>query len=433
MSMSDKHTTLEEEIHKLPDTPGVYFFRGAKKKILYIGKATSLRDRVRSYLSDTLLATRGPILVKMLEEARSVTFIETDSAIEALVLEAHLIKKHQPEYNTRDKDNKSWSYVIITNENFPRVLVERERTLPEKYNDEDIKYQFGPFSSGSNLRQALKIIRKLFPYRDTCTPFVEQGPKERARTRGCFNSQIGLCPGVCTGAITRQEYARTIQHIRLFFEGKKSSLLKLLEREMKGYAKKEEFERAERVKKTLFALRHINDISMLTRDEEIDEKYREGRVGARIEAYDVSHFSGDDVIGVFVVIEDGRPKKSNYRKFKIREAGSGDTNALREMLVRRLKHTEWQTPDIVVTDGGVAQLTVAKQAFSEARPKNMPEFVSVVKNKQHKPKEILGSNEELIQQYTHEILLANAEAHRFAVAFQKMRRSKSFIHTKKKK
>jgi excinuclease ABC subunit C len=432
MSMTVSYEKLKEFTKKLPDGPGVYFFRGAKKKILYVGKATSLRNRVKSYFSENLLQTRGPLLLKMIGEAQSITHIETDSVIEALILEAHLIKKHQPEYNTRDKDNKSWSHIVITNEEYPRVLVERARTLAEKYSEEDIKYQFGPFSSGSNLRHALTIIRKLFPFRDECTPFSELTVEQKTRARPCFNAQIGLCPGVCSGAVTKAEYARAINHIKLFFEGKKASLIKTLERDMKRFAGKQEFEKAERVKRTLFSLRHINDIALINRNSEIDDKYSEGLPGVRIEAYDISHLSGSDVIGVMVVVEDGRPKKSEYRRFKIRKASAGDTNALREVIERRLNHNEWNWPNVVVTDGGAAQLHVAESLF---RRNSMPtpSFASVVKNEKHKPREIIGKEKELLEKYTPEILLANAEAHRFAVAFQKMRRAKSFIHKKRKK
>jgi len=433
MSITDPQRNLKRDIDNLPESPGVYFFRGSKKKILYIGKATSLRDRVKSYLSKNLLSARGPLLTKMLAEAKSVTYEGTDSVIEAFLLETQLIKKYQPDYNTRDKDNKSWSHVIITNEDFPRVLVERARTLPIKYSEEEIKYQFGPFSSGVSLRQALKIIRKLFPFRSTCTPFIELTSQQQKSARPCFNAQIGLCPGVCTGEVTRQEYARTINHIRLFFEGKKSSLLKTLTREMKEFAKQEKFEEAERTKRTLFSLKHINDIALISRDTEIDEKYSDKQSGVRIEAYDISHLSGTGVVGVMAVIEGGRPKKSDYRRFKIRSGRAGDTHALLEVLTRRAKHNEWKMPDIIVTDGGVAQLRVAEKVFTRESNGFKGSIVSVVKDEQHTPKRILGSSEPLIKKYTSEILLANAEAHRFAVAFQKMRRNKSFIHKKGRK
>ncbi len=427
---------LKSSIDTLPDTPGVYFFRDKKNKILYIGKATSLRDRVKSYLSKRLFAARGPLLVRMVSEAKRVTFVETDSVLEALILEAHLIKKHQPEYNTRDKDNKSWNYVIITNEDFPRLLVERAQSLPERFGDEDIKYQFGPFTSSQSLRSALKIIRKLFPYRDKCTPFVELSDAEKKKSRPCFNQQIGLCPGVCTGEVSKKEYARTIQHIKFFFEGRKSALIKSLEREMQSHAKKEEFEKAEEVKRKLFALRHINDAALLTREDEVGEKYSGGQPGVRLEAYDISHLSGEDVIGVMVVVEDGRAKKSDYRRFKIARAGSGDTGALKEVLERRLRHPEWPLPDIVVMDGGVAQKQVARRIFDkfiesgDGKVRDI-QIVSVVKDEKHQPRQILG-DKRIAREYEAEILLANAESHRFAIAFQKLRRSKRFINRSSK-
>src|SRR3989304_2857242 len=178
---------------KLPDNPGVYIFRGPKRVILYIGKATSLHTRVASYFRRDLISTRGPIIAGMIEAAKNVDFIETDSVLEALILEAQLIKKHQPPYNTKEKDNKSFNYVVITKEDFPRVMTMRGRELGElnlKPNTSNLKAVFGPFPQGSVLREALKIVRKIFPFSDNCRP--NQG-------KSCFNAQIGLCPGVCAG------------------------------------------------------------------------------------------------------------------------------------------------------------------------------------------------------------------------------------------
>lgn len=415
---------LRADAAKLPETPGVYIFRGARKNILYIGKATILKDRVTSYLSKNLLETRGPLLVKMLEEARSIAHRATDSVVEALVLEAHLIKKHKPPYNTRDKDDKSWLYVIITNEAFPRVLVERGRTLPETYGEGEVRYEFGPFSSGASLRNALKIIRKIFPYRDKCVPLDDAADKSRARP--CFHAELGLCPGVCAGWVTRKEYARTIQNIRLFFEGKKKSLMRSLETEMKRHARREEFEKAEQIKRTLFSLRHISDTALLSARDGLGGGIEE-KTAFRIEAYDISHFSGADTVGVMIALEDGHPKKSDYRRFTIRTKGQDDLRALEEVLLRRKAHDEWKMPDIVVTDGGVTQLRVADSVFGTESV-----VVSVVKDERHRPKKIIGKDKVAIKKHKTAILLANAEAHRFAIAFQKMRRSKSFLGKMKK-
>ncbi|NCN07985.1 hypothetical protein GW944_00245, partial [Candidatus Parcubacteria bacterium] len=231
----------------LPDSPGVYYFLGKGKKILYVGKATSLKDRVKSYLPTgrqalhSILMTRGPLIEKMLSEAVSVDFVETDSVLEALLLEAYEIKRIQPLYNTKEKDDKSHNYVIITKEEYPRVLIERGRNLLKIENSKlKIAKRFGPFPHGSELREALKIVRKLFPFRDKCTP--NQG-------KPCFNAQIGLCPGVCSGDINKKDYRKLIKHLELFFEGKKDKVVKSLEKEMKALAKEEKFEEADKVKK----------------------------------------------------------------------------------------------------------------------------------------------------------------------------------------
>ena len=217
---------------KLPDAPGVYIFRDAKKKILYVGKATSLRNRVRSYFNTDIKNTRGPLIVKMLEEAQNVDWTETDSVLEALILEANLIKKHQPDHNTKEKDNKSFNYLVITKEEFPRVLVVRGRELFSDWKEKDVKYLFGPFPNGGALKDAMKIVRKIFPFRDTCVP----SDNAQTKSKPCFNRQLGLCPGVCSGEVTKTEYAVIMHHIRLLFEGKKPKLLQELERNMKKAA-----------------------------------------------------------------------------------------------------------------------------------------------------------------------------------------------------
>ncbi len=247
-----------KKIAKFPDTPGVYLFKRAGK-ILYIGKATSLRDRVKSYMSKTVFDTRSPLITKMLDNFDNIEYIKTDSVLEALVLEANLIKKYQPEANIKEKDNKSFNFVVITKEDYPRVLIVRGRELLASRkstwtSDVQVAYTFGPFPNGSQLREAMKIIRKMFPYRDKCQP--NSG-------RPCFNKQIGLCPGVCTGEVTKEEYQKQIQNIILFFEGNKKKLLKNIEEQMKSFAESHEFEKANIAKHTLFSLNHIQDIALI--------------------------------------------------------------------------------------------------------------------------------------------------------------------------
>jgi excinuclease ABC subunit C len=402
-----------ENIKKLPDTPGVYFFTDDAGNVLYIGKATSLRDRVRSYLSADLPETRGPLLVKMMIEATNINFENTDSVLEALILEANLIKKHKPPYNTAEKDDKSFNYVVITKEDFPKVLTVRGRELEmEKINEEGKKYQaiFGPFIQGGSLREALKIIRRIFPYRDNkCTPLSG---------RPCFNRQIGLCPGVCTGEISKDEYKEIIKNIKLFFEGKKKAIVKSLEKEMAAHAKNRDFEKASQIKKTVFALEHIQDIALI-------KNYRPQNVSGlktvRIESYDIAHMSGKNVVGVMTVVEDGEARRGEYRKFKIKQnPGVNDTAALKEILSRRLNHEEWPMPQIIVVDGGKAQINAAEAVLKE---RNLTiDVVSVVKDERHKPREILGK-QSLVTKYESDILIANSESHRFAITYHRKLRS----------
>jgi excinuclease ABC subunit C len=449
-------------LEKLPDAPGVYFFIGPPKhsdakatlgrEILYIGKATSLRDRVRSYFGPDLIQTRGRLLVDMVSLADTIDFTQTDSVLEALLLEANLIKTHHPKYNTKEKDNKSYNYVVFTNEDFPKILTIRGRTL--LMDDEKVggkkkyKYIFGPFPHGAQLKEAMKIIRRIFPYSDDkCTSCEEQMKKYHpglsatppnlggdaslrageVRCRPCFNRQIGLCPGVCTGEISKQDYAEHISNLKLFFEGKKKALLRNLEKQMSDYADKQEFEKAGEISKTIFALNHIQDIALLKSENKIVSESAGGLVtdsdhAFRIEAYDVAHSSGKHVVGVMTVVEDGEPKKSDYRKFKIKlNPGVNDTAALKEILRRRLGHLEWSMPDLIVVDGAQAQLNVAMEVLKE-RGLNI-NLVSVVKDERHKPRDIMG-DQKLAESYKNLIILANSEAHRFAVSYHRNRRDR---------
>lgn len=396
---------------KLPDAPGVYFFLGPKKQIFYIGKATSLKNRVRSYFTDDIKEKRSEFIEKMVQEALTIEFTETDSVLEALILETNLIRTHKPLYNTRSKDDKSYNHLIITNEEFPRVLVVRGKDLTEKYTSEEIKYEFGPFTSGSLFREALKIVRKLFRFYDTSSRVGEEKTKF-AKGKMDFNRQIGLYPDVQS----KKEYLKTIRHIRLFFEGKKHLLLKELENEMMAYAKEEKFEEAQVTKKRMFALTHIQDIALIKNDNRI---YRDDK-RVRIEAYDIAHMGGKDMVGVMTVIESGEVAKDEYRKFKIKTLDdANDPAALKEVLERRLKHDEWPLPQIIVVDGSTAQKN-AMEAVLRATGHMIP-VVAVVKDERHKPIRLVGQKH-LLELHKESILHANAESHRFAIAYHRLKR-----------
>ncbi len=389
----------------MPDKPGVYLFKGLRGSILYVGKATSLTSRVKSYCDKRLADTRGPHIVSMVEQAKRIETITTDSVLEALILEAALIKKHQPVFNTKEKDNKSFTYVVFTKEDFPRVLPVRGRILADTTKQLPYKVAdvFGPFPQGGALKEAMKITRKIFPWRDTCKP---------AQGKPCFNKQIGLCPGVCTGEVSKTEYGKMIRKLKLFFSGKKDNVIALLEKDMAKAVKALAFEEAERIKRTIFSLNHIQDVSLI-KDTSLSDQPRSGKT--RIEAYDVAHTSGKFMVGVMVVVEDGEASKQSYRKFKIKTVdGPNDTAALTEILERRLEHADWELPRMFVVDGSTAQIRAAEKVLKEAGIE-IP-VVSVVKDEHHRPKEVKG-NRALVRKYENDILLANHESHRFALAY----------------
>jgi excinuclease ABC subunit C len=394
---------------KIPDLPGVYFFK-KEKEFLYIGKATSLRDRIKSYFGKDLVDRRGVKILKMVEVSDVIEWKVTDSVLEALMLEASLIKKHNPEANTLGKDNKSYNHIIITKEEHPRVILVREHDL--KHNNKlnfEIKYQFGPFPQPSQLKEALKIARRIFPFRGE----KDFGQSQNKKRISFLNVELGLSPDF--SVVSKQEYQKTIRNLKLFFEGNKKILKRKIEKEMLEKAKKQEFEKAEQLKRQIFALDHIQDIALLKNKKHFNLK--------RIEAYDIAHMSEKNKVGVMTVLEKGELKTSEYRKFNIRRKDGGDTGALQEVLKRRFFRKDWEFPDLIVADGGISQLNVAKKTLLEKKLK-IP-IVSVLKDAQHKPKKILG-DVDIAEKNEREILLSNAEAHRFAIKFHRQKRNKSF-------
>lgn len=401
---------------KLPDTPGVYYFLGAKKEILYLGKATSLRNRVQSYFTDDIADKRSKLIENMVIEAKTVEFTETDSVLEALILEANLIRTHKPKFNTIGKDDKSYNHLVITKEEYPRVLVVRAKDLTEKYHDDDLLAEFGPYPSGALFKEALRIIRKLFKYYDTKVPVGKEKTKI-ARSKIDFNTQIGLYPE----STDKGEYLRTIKHIRLFFEGKKREIIADLEKNMHEFAKDEKFEEADSLKKKIYALEHINDISLLKNEF---KTYRD-ETNVRLEAYDVAHLAGESMVGVMTVVEGNTASTDEYRKFKVQSvSGPNDTAALREILSRRLNHAEWELPQVIVVDGSTAQKNAAERVLKQ-RSLHIP-VVGVVKDEKHKPVRIIGQKK-LIDKHKDSILLANAESHRFAISYHRKDKRKNLL------
>jgi len=416
----------------IPKAPGVYFFRKGRD-ILYIGKATELKSRIKSYFGKDLIETRGPVILDMVFKSDDLKWEVTDSVLEALILESELIKRYQPKYNTKEKSGKSFNYVCITRDVLPRVVLVRGKELQEKENFSRLTLPrvrggayttkkspslytnvYGPYPHGAQLREAVKIIRRIFPFLDDKSKNYEE-----------FYRQINLLPDL----EDTKMYRENIKNINLFFQGKKKKILQNLKKEMASYAKAREFEKAGEIKRQIFALGHINDIALL-KNEPLGHPMSKW-VSFRIEAYDVAHMSGKNMVGVMTVVENGNAIKSEYKKFKIRtQSGANDTGALTEILDRRFNHLEWRMPDLVVVDGSLAQINVAKKALKN-NGLEIP-VVSVVKNERHKPVGTKGDSL-IARKYEAQILLANSEAHRFAIAYHKDMRGKNFLNLKKKK
>ena len=395
---------------EISSKPGVYFWKQGDS-ILYIGKATNLKNRVGSYLQKNLMERRGPLIVKMIDESDHIEFRETESVLEALLLETYLIKKHQPIYNSKEKDNKSHNYVVITREKPARVYTVRGRMLQNMEHKHLVKHSFGPFPQGQLLQEAMRIIKKIFPY---------LGRSQKNTYADEFYKQIGQLPSM-ENRFDYDVYAENITYIVMLFSGKKQSIIQTLKKKMNTYAQHQEFERAARIRNQIYALEHIRDIALMKHDFET-AYYQQS---LRIEAYDIAHLQGQAMIGVMVVHNGVELEPENYRLFTITTQDKAhDPGALKEVLERRLKHTEWTQPDIIVVDGGMIQKRVMESVLRSVNL-SIP-VVSVVKDDKHKAKGILGQKK-IIETYSKEIILINAESHRFAIHHHIQKRGKIFL------
>ena len=396
---------------KLPDSPGVYTFRDYAKKPLYIGRATSLKDRVKSYFASDLIVTRGPRIIDMVTKAKSLTWETSDSVLEAIILESALIKRYQPFYNVDERDDKSSQYVIITEEEWPRVFLARARDFDAAFNEKRLPYAvkacFGPYPHTGLIKEALKILRRLFPFRDK----KAYDPRHESFYRALGRSPLTLHDGA------HDLYIRTIKYLILFFEGKKKQLRSRLQRELKSQIKKLAFEEAGETKRLLYALDHIHDIALIKQDKNSSAK------NFRIEAYDIAHLSGIETVGAMAVSMNGEPMTSEYRKFKLSKDANDDIAGLSEILSRRLNHTEWTFPDLIVVDGNETHVKHAENILRSRRIA-IP-VVAVTKDETHTASRLIGLPE-LVETYKREIIAVNAEVHRFALAYHRLRRGKAF-------
>lgn len=305
--------------------------------------------------------------------------------LEAIILEANLIKKYWPKYNIRERDNRSFVYIVIPKQDFTKPMIVRGREL-KKFPASKAEI-FGPYKSLTTTETALKIIRRIFPY-STCQ--INSG-------KPCFDYQIGLCPGACFGAISKEDYQKNIENIILLLKGRKKTLLKRLEKENPTQAE---------------ALKHLADVALISQED-----YYLTPQFNRIEGYDISHLAGKETYGSLVVFQNGKPKKQDYRLFKVKNAPPHDDfKALEEVILRRLRHFEWHYPDLIFVDGGRPQIDYLTKVFSQHNIK-IP-LVGISKYGGDKlvfPKKTKKSFQELAETIKPILLKVREEAHRFAI------------------
>src|SRR3989344_2235345 len=295
---------------KLPQKSGVYIFKSSQGKILYVGKAINLYHRVSSYFNSKAFG-KTAVLVS---EIASLETIIVESELEALILEANLIKKYLPLFNVRLTDDKDYLYIGITKEDFPKVVFIRKQDL------KSLKKFFGPFPSGRTVRETLKMLRRVFPW---CSG---------ERNRACFYYHLGLCPGACLGLINKQDYNKIISRFSKFLDGKKEELVSELNSEMKEMSGQQKYEEAGRIKKIIEGIHYLTQVnrtkSYLENPNFLDDENRQAlidlqndlgldKLPERIEGYDISNIQGKDATGSMVVLTNGEIDKSQYRIFKI--------------------------------------------------------------------------------------------------------------------
>jgi len=424
--------SLKEKLKQLTKKPGVYIFKNSAGHIIYIGKALSLKNRVSSYFKQK---HTDPKTLELVSQINDLQTIGVNSGFEALLLEAKLIKQHKPKYNIQAKDGKSYLYIIISKEFPNRISASRS---PEK--EQDLLAWYGPFPSGREVQEILKVVRRIFPFR-SCASL----PK-----RVCLYHHLKLCPGVCV--FPNDNYQKTILRIRQMLSGKTGNLIKSLEKEMKSFAKATDFEKAGEIKFKIDSLQRLTqgwknipkDSQYLAKGiEEIKGiliKYGGINLLAvnKIEGYDVSNLGNQIIVGSMVAFSRGEPDKSQYRKFNLKYNLNfqDDPEGIKQIVRRRLNHPEWILPQVVLIDGGKTQIASGFSALKEKGLENQIALLGLTKEEeiliipQIRSRSInswkrlrLARNSEALQVLQH----VRDESHRFAQKYYKKIHNKNFL------
>jgi excinuclease ABC subunit C len=367
-----------EKVKQFPTTPGVYIMKDAQGVVLYVGKAKNLRNRAGHYF--TKAAIEDPRTADLVPLIADIDYLTAESEVDALLLEARLVKDIQPRFNVELKDDKTFPYLQIRiREDFPRVEFTRQ---PRR---RGVRL-YGPFTSARTLRQAIRVLQRIFQFR-TCSLDIDAGDSRWRWFRPCLLHSIRQCTAPCNFRVTKEEYRKQIRALRMVLEGKKDRLIREMEQEMEEASKVLQFEKAARLRDDIAALQALGQRGDVERDAQpevfpIDPK--KGLAGLRkvlglpqtprtIEGVDIAHLGGSDTVASLVNFIDGLPFKPGYRRYRIKSVqGIDDFASIREVVTRRFRnagsrrHTDEERvfPDILLIDGGKGQLNAALDAFA---------------------------------------------------------------------
>ncbi|WP_165248959.1 UvrB/UvrC motif-containing protein [Paludisphaera soli] len=426
-----------EKVRKFPNTPGVYLMKDALGRVIYIGKAKNLRARAGSYFLKA--AEHDKRIVGWIGEVADVDHLPADSEVDALLMEARLIKDIQPRHNRDLKDDKSFPYLqITTGEDFPRVNFTREPL------DSGVKL-YGPFPRAKSLRGAIQVLQRIFKFR-TCSLDIDADDPRWRWFRPCLLASIDQCTAPCNQRIDRETYRRDIHRLKLFLDGKKDVLLKEMNEEMREAGRALQFEKAARIRDEIKALENINLRGDLAKHAQPEAFYIDPRKGLKglqrvlhlestprtIDGVDIAHLGGTETVGSLVTFVDGLPFKPGYRRYRIKSvAGIDDFASIREVVGRRidgLRERDEPFPDIFLIDGGKGQLGAALDAF-EAKGVQPPTLISLAKREEEIY--VPGRSDPIVlrrRAFALRLLqYVRDEAHRFAQHYHHMLRKKRVL------
>lgn len=355
-------SSIKEKLKSLPSSPGIYFYKNIDGETIYIGKAAVLKNRVRQYFQKS--RSRDPKTEALIAEIADLEWIEVETELDALFLEAEMIRRYLPKFNILLRDDKSLSYVRIDiNSDYPTLTYSR-RPL-----DDGAEY-LGPYMQIGQVKKALRLLRRIFPYATT---------KNQATMGSKLYEQIGLDPGLRSGKTDLEKYRKNLRELMSYLRGNRTALVKQIEKEMKDAASKQNFELAASLRNKLLEMKSLKKQIIFSDREFMDISKDKGLTGLgellgieapkRIEGYDISHMSGSDNVASMVVFTSGLPNKSEYRKFKMRLKGNNDFAHMNEAITRRLgekNRKSWGLPDLFLIDGGKGQLNSAIFARDQA-------------------------------------------------------------------